>query len=783
MLSQDRKAQAGYSKRFGRSEFADWRRRGAIPEELAISEKEMCWTRVCPLLRLGEVSLADAYWKRLSGPAQAVPENAKSDYQKELERDPYLLLAREWAWMAFDRAVCAHMRGDDVVSLETAALLARAQAKIESAAADRHFRRPRVMDPKDFNRELPNAPYLGFLGQLPALVADEQRRVKEGKIDRVLDHPAEYKDKSKRIAALIRDLEEVSAREWGQPGGVALGFDPVPKALQKGGVDAVEPLLDCLAKDDRLTRSVSFGRDFGEGRHLLTVAEAAYVSICYILQVDQFGPLTHYRWRGDPADRAAVVAEIRTFWEKHKGLTPAEGWYRILADDHAQPAQWLEAASRIVQPVDVEAHGGWTMIAARKPGEVPPLRGEPLRAKVNPSVAELMAKRVPQIAAADKENSSNEIFFADDATQVALALAKWDIKAAMPVMRVQLTEVKRVDGLWPDNSQGSLLVGDQVKLFTALKNAGDAGINRDYAIWIRALPVPESPSQIRLFQPLWQKPRDPDIAAAADWLFNDPASPWHCLPKTKDTFGEITEIVASPLLGVAAFQKSLLTNLADKSSLGAIWLQSGQLQTSPGLNLHTQIVFVDDDPLLPKAGEKRTVRVCDWFALQLSRLEGSPEFEPYWPQENRNAAIQAAIAFVRDWSDRFAWNDMQKAFFDPPFGSARMIFQRRDRPATEADVRAHTAIFSLAAEGEVRAVRLDPFPTKAKWTTFKRFLVRYQGYDEKTRKQKVMTDFDQQGWLWQAEERREGGKWKRYYGFVGRHIVAKVPAEEIELAN
>ena len=78
---------------------------------------------------------------------------------------------------------------------------------------------------------------------------------------------------------------------------------------------------------------------------------------------------------------------------------------------------------------------------------------------------------------------------------------------------------------------------------------------------------------------------------------------------------------------------------------------------------------------------------------------------------------------------------------------------------------------------------LDPFPTAARWTTLKRFLVRSQVYDEATKTQKIVANFDQQGWIWQAEERMEGGQWKRYYGFVGRHVVAKVPAGEIELAT
>ena len=40
--------------------------------------------------------------------------------------------------------------------------------------------------------------------------------------------------------------------------------------------------------------------------------------------------------------------------------------------------------------------------------------------------------------------------------------------------------------------------------------------------------------------------------------------------------------------------------------------------------------------------------------------------------------------------------------------------------------------------------------------------------------------YDQKGLVWQAEETFVRGKWQRYYGFVGKHCVAKVPAEEIE---
>ena len=669
------------------------------------------------------------------------------------------------------------MRTDDIVAFQTTTLLAEAQNKIEAAAEARHFRH-RDVGAASGKPENPKSPFLGFLGPVPSLLKDQQRRAHAGTIDRVLAHPEKYRDKSKRILALIRDLEECSTSQRRHPGLAPSAPDPIVTALKKEDVEAVEPLLECLAWDDRLTRAVFFGGAFQNGRIPGTVAEAAYLTLCHILQIRRFGPLTEHGWEVHAGNRAAVVAEIRKYWEKHRALTPAERWYQILADDHAQPSQWVEAASRIVQPVDVESRGGWVFSPIRRPGEAPPIRGESLRSKSDPSVAELMAKRVSQIAKSDP-HTSDEIFRSGKATDVALVLARWDSKAAIPVMRSQLDVVKWVRTRWPDSSHDGILVGGPARLYTALQNAGDTGINRDYAAWIRALPVPSSPSQLRLFRPLWQQPQDPEIAAAADWLFNNATSPWHCLPKTKDTFGEIGDLVASPLMGVAAFQESLLANLGDRSSIGQIWFQDGHLKMNPVLNLRQRSI-AKEDPLLPKPGEKQTFRVCDWCALQLSWLEGSPEFEAYWPQAKRDTAVRDAETFVRDWADRFAWNDTQKLLFDPPFHPARMIFERRTVPATEAQVRAHTAIFSLAGPDKVRAVALEPFPTEAKWIT-KRFLKRHQVYDDKTKAQEIVAEFDQTGWIWQAEERLEGGQWKRYYGFVGRHIVAKVLAEEIEL--
>lgn len=118
-------------------------------------------------------------------------------------------------------------------------------------------------------------------------------------------------NQGERIAALIRNLELVQARQWGQPGGVDLSDDPVTAALIQEGDAAVDPLLDVLEQDKRLTRSVRFGRDFHMDRTVLPVSAAAMRALESILQIDFRG--------GAP--------EIRAYWNKYKGMKLEDGWY------------------------------------------------------------------------------------------------------------------------------------------------------------------------------------------------------------------------------------------------------------------------------------------------------------------------------------------------------------------------------------------------------------------------------------------------------------------------
>src|SRR5262249_33044731 len=144
-----------------------------------------------------------------------------------------------------------------------------------------------------------------------------------------------FPDQKQRIAALIRDLEEVSARQMSQPGAVNPADDAIVQALIKEGEAAVDPLIQCFETDTRLTRSVGYHRNFFPYRYFIGVDDAAFSAISGILKVRNFGPHTehgyHSRLNGD--GRAEAAKEVRAYWSKVRGVAEADRWYQTLADD------------------------------------------------------------------------------------------------------------------------------------------------------------------------------------------------------------------------------------------------------------------------------------------------------------------------------------------------------------------------------------------------------------------------------------------------------------------
>jgi hypothetical protein len=247
----------------------------AVAESKILSPSYPTLLKAIYLLRLGENDLARtvfALWDTGTRP------NVNGN--NEIRRDPYLYLASQWAWSAYDRAVCAHMRGADRLAAADATLIIRAQPLIEAEASKRGYRQY-----PDGSLHEGNAPYLLFLHELPTLQRDSLRRAAEPSRPPLDISALRSLPQTFCIAVLIHRLDEIGVRQTGQPGGLALDTDPIAAALIAEGDAAVGPLRDAMEQDGRLTRAVSFGRDFFRERSLFTVRSAAFACLAHITGV------------------------------------------------------------------------------------------------------------------------------------------------------------------------------------------------------------------------------------------------------------------------------------------------------------------------------------------------------------------------------------------------------------------------------------------------------------------------------------------------------------------
>ena len=720
--------------------------------------------RLCLLLRLGRGDLAEELFSAGTTWKPEAQGRDLTDYHIS-----YLTLATDWATAVFLRLVGAHARGDDGIALDAARRLSKFARAAEAKAEEMGFQRSqfRPGDPPS---------YFTFLHQLPELLADQERRAAEPARGPI---PPRGGDPTARIAALIRDFDQIDERQMSSPGAAFPGHSPLVKTLVAEGEPAVEPLLAALETDLRLTRSVSIGRGFSVYRFVQPVVEAELTALTDLLQVSQI-PYSEIQSRyRDLGSRKLLARSLRDRWNRDRAISPNERWYGALRDDTAGTNRWSEAMSRIVQPKDARGPMGVGAWRLDRPDQAP-MAGEELRSRRDPSVSELMARRIPAIG------RSSEGFSLHQACAMAMVFDRWDQRAALPTIRETMGQcLAEIEMRRGQNSGVSLdeTVADYLAMFTLIRaRAGDRAALDEYAGWVRKT----SPEELKTratecFRPLWQFAGEPAIRDAARWLFNDAASPWVPLLRAPGSNTNLlfhhTRIYSSALVATAGFREGLLAALAIKDPMGTI--QRGAYQTfdyKTGQGWGENFLGHPDDLDSIKPGVTLPFRVCDFIAWKVSSVEASPRCELYWPEDRRDRAVQACADYLKKYGDRFT--------ADAPAGTseypkeAHLAFPTLDRPATADDVRAGRAIFSLEGQAEVRMVKVPAFPFKARWLTLKDSPVTLQRGDGTTYR-----DYDQDGWLWQAEEVRQGDRWERFFGFVGHHVIAQVPAAEVELTR
>ncbi|HEX4120135.1 MAG TPA: hypothetical protein VH619_05940 [Verrucomicrobiae bacterium] len=294
----------------------------------SMSQTNMTVIKIAFLMRLGEGKLARDYWHGWNA--------ARHGGMKQDASDPFREMAAEWVSTQFRRGMDAFMRADDPLALADFHQLSQLWPALEKETSRRGFWRP-----SEWNGNAP-PPYFAFLSPVPELLADEERRRIEPAHPSVLQSgPDKFPEKSKRIAALISDLDQISEAQRMSPGAVWMGENPLVLDLVAEGDNAVDPLLNCLEKDPRLTRSADLDHNQLPYR-IVPVRQCAQTALDAILKIHCDSP-----------------AEYRAYWQKYRSTPELERWYQTLADDNAGRHQWMQAARNILARTDGKTFYLW----------------------------------------------------------------------------------------------------------------------------------------------------------------------------------------------------------------------------------------------------------------------------------------------------------------------------------------------------------------------------------------------------------------------------------------
>lgn len=567
----------------------------------------------------------------------ATPEIAEECAQLFPNKDPFLTLSTGFLWDAFNRAMSAHMRGDDDQAYAIAITLDKTRKSCEAEAKVRGFE----LQPTPLGGGIHSIVeaskcefYFPFLKTFPPLLQDQERRHQRKS---PLRDPITAKNKAERIAALIDQLENVTARQRNQYSAYFdLVGDMTVQALISQGWDAIEPLLQCYDQDERLTRIVPVDFD-GErtDRTIIDVRSAAYTALESIIETPQFAP--QFSRENTPQEREAIYKAsafgIRNYWNKYRGFSKDERLYAILKDDHGQ---WLEAAALIVQATNDTA-------AIKS-----------LHSKSNPPITDLLVRRI-QATISRGSSNGDDASLLNDACNLAFQLAQWDPKAALKTM--QVLSAFSFETLAPTNYKSFVshmdLAGQLPNLVIFRESAGDTNALREYALWLQSIEpghffwrIDEMVSPLKIF------PNSPTWKETWKLLFDDEQSAWfnylrkQSTPDPKSfsapTFN-VGEYFGTPFINKVPFRKFVIRLLHDKSACGKIVGEAAHgYWLDQRLSTMRRFGYTVQSPSDGSEINGKQFRTCDLYAWLLSnRIEKAPAFQLYWPESQRDEAISA----------------------------------------------------------------------------------------------------------------------------------------------
>ena len=224
---------------------------------------------------------------------------------------------------------------------------------------------------------------------------------------------------------------------------------PLVQGLVAEGDAAVEPLLAAIETDARLTRTVTYGRGMSLVRRVHPVLEPEFAALTGIFKTAQFSG-QQYQVKSGTLSRKDLARSMRDYWIRNRALSLTERWYRTLRDDSSGYGRWSGGGLRR-RPAGRSSRSGRPGGSCPGLEPSPAMKGEELRLRRDPSVSELLAQRVLQIARAPRQRTIPDIEL-QRACELVLLLDRWDPKAALPVIRTLMTQAR--ESVNRDRSEG-----------------------------------------------------------------------------------------------------------------------------------------------------------------------------------------------------------------------------------------------------------------------------------------------------------------------------------------
>jgi len=617
-----------------------------ISEKQNLDCRKLTPLRAFLVFRYGRIRLAEEMW-------QEYYRNCDN-----IDEDPFLNITLEWLWNMWDRAICAHMRGDDRIALFSLRQLLPLVSICE--AGWEGCRLPSYRYTKD-GFEKPK--FFFFADKCSTLLLDQERRNWEKSAVAVskelfnadlfkIASPSDDISTASRALMLVRSLDQVQISQDGQPGGLDYSRSPLVRELTAIGEEAVDPLLDCLEFDTRLTRSIYFGRDFHPGREFLEVAPLAQYILSGIFKANSMVP------KGDSLPtRSEYVKAVRAFREKFHGVPISERCFMLLADDTAGFNQWVESAMILTSRSNREfpERSGWRTLPAATKGPPPPMVGESLRERTDPSVSSLFEKRCRALLAM-RQNYRNDRDKAYNAERHYWGLitywAKWEPERLVYILQEFATE-KLPSEFSAMYEEGSMSNRMSTMIFSLASIANDAG-NEDAMSWITsylAANRSESGWGFCVARFLANEHESPAVQKLLRLILEDQTGPWGIAYRKNIDGGlkwwsgysqKVVRLVAPQV----PFLIQILTSAQPMGTAKIGFCPDSFGDTA--ITLDSGFTYTDDrkgkDYFWPKYDDEIRFSVGDWLCQWFGDVTATARFRIYWPAAVKEYARKSCLA-------------------------------------------------------------------------------------------------------------------------------------------